>query len=97
MPRQVSLLSCWDVFVCKLCLGHKCSVEEKLEVKRDEDVLEEVEKFCYLDEISCYSGASETVNIAGSALKKFSKLSGVFIFEAGFISEATGEDLSVLC
>ena len=49
MPRQVRLLSCWDVFVCKTCLGHNCSVEEKLDLKRDEDVLEEVEKFCYLD------------------------------------------------
>ena len=30
VPRQVSLLLCWDVFVCKTCLGHNCSVEEKL-------------------------------------------------------------------
>ena len=60
MPRQVSLLSCWDVFVCRTCLGHNCSVEEKLGFKRGEDVLEEVEKFCYLgDMISCYGGASE--------------------------------------
>ena len=34
VPRQVSLLSCWDVFVCRTCLGHNCSVEEKLEFKR---------------------------------------------------------------
>ena len=33
MPRQVSLLSCWDVFVCRACLGDNCSVEEKLEFK----------------------------------------------------------------
>ena len=33
-PRQVSLLSCRDVFVCRTCLGHNCSVEEKLELKR---------------------------------------------------------------
>ena len=49
--RQVSLLSCWDVFVCRTCLGHNCSVEEKLEVKRGEDVLQEVEKFCYLGDM----------------------------------------------
>ena len=36
----------WDVFICRTCLGHICSVEEKLEFKRGEDVLEEVEKFC---------------------------------------------------
>ena len=29
VPRQVSLLSCRDVFVCRTCLGHKCSVEEE--------------------------------------------------------------------
>ena len=58
VPRQVSLLSCQDVFVCRTCLCHNCSVDEKLEFKRGEDVLEEVEKFCYLgDMISCYGGA----------------------------------------
>ena len=30
VPRQVSLLSCRDVFVCITCLGHNCSVEEKI-------------------------------------------------------------------
>ena len=34
VPRQVVLLSCWDVFVCRTCLGHNCSVEEELEFKR---------------------------------------------------------------
>ena len=62
MPRQVSILSCWDVFVYRLCLGHNCPVEENSEFKRGEDVLEEVEKFCYLDMISYYGGASEAVN-----------------------------------
>ena len=48
--------------VCRTCLDHNCSVEEILEFKRSEDVLEEVEKFCHLgDMISCYGGASETV------------------------------------
>ena len=62
-PRKVSLLSCRDVFVCTTCLGHNCSVEEKLEFKRGEDVLDEVEKFCYLgDMVSCYSEASEAVS-----------------------------------
>ena len=56
VPRQMSLLSCQDVFVCRACLGHICSVE-KLEFKRDNNVLEEVEKFSYLDDmISCYGG-----------------------------------------
>ena len=27
--RQVGVLSCRDVFVCRTCLGHNCSVEEK--------------------------------------------------------------------
>ena len=63
VPRQVSLLSCWDVFVCRTCLDHNCSVEEKLEFKRGEDVLEEEERFCSLgDMISCYGGASEAVS-----------------------------------
>ena len=38
------LLSCRDVFVCRTCLGHNCSIEEKSEFKRCEDVLKEVEK-----------------------------------------------------
>ena len=58
----MSLLSCQDVYVCRTCLGHNCTVE-KLEFERSEDVLQEVEKFCYLgDMISCYGGASEVVN-----------------------------------
>ena len=62
MLRLVNLLSCWDFFVCRACRGHNCSVE-KLELKRGEDVLEKVEKFCYLgDMISCYVGASEAVS-----------------------------------
>ena len=57
------LLSCRDVFVCRTCLGHNCSIEEKSEFKRCEDVLKEVEKYCYLgDMISCYGGASEVVS-----------------------------------
>ena len=81
MPKQVSLLSCRDVFVCRTCIGHNCLVEEKLEFKRGEDVLEEVEKFCYLgDMISCYGGASEAVSARiGSAWKKFVELSGVLV------------------
>ena len=96
VPRKVSLVSCRDVFVCRTCLGLNCSVE-KLQFKRGEDVLEEVKKFCYLDDmISCYGGASQAVSARiGSAWKKFRGLSGVS-WEAGFILEATGEDLSVL-
>ena len=78
VPWQVSLLSCWDVSVCRTCLGHSCSVEKMLEFKRGEDVLEEVEKFCYLsDIICCYGGASETLSVStSSACKKFRELSG---------------------
>ena len=80
----MSLISYRDVFVCRTCLGHNCSVEEKLELKRGEDVLETVEKFCCLgDMISCYGGASEAVSAR--------------IGSAGFIFETTGEDLLVLC
>ena len=81
VPRQVSLLSCQDVFVCRTCLGYNSSAGEKLEFKRGEDVLEEVEKFCYLgDVISCYGGASEVVNAKmGSVWKMFRELSGVLV------------------
>ena len=76
VPRQVSLLSCRDVFVCRTCLGHNCTIEEKLEFKRGEYVLEDVEKFYYLsDMISCYGGASEAVSARiGSAWKKLREL-----------------------
>ena len=78
VPRQVSLLSCWDVFVCRTCLGHNCSVQEKLGFKRGEDVLEEVKNFCYLgDMISCYGRASKAVS--GSAWKKFRELKCVLV------------------
>ena len=43
--RQVSLLLRQDVLVCRTYLGYNCSVEKKLEFKRGEDVLEEVERF----------------------------------------------------
>ena len=39
VPRQLNLLLFRDVFVCRRCLGNNCSVEEKLEFKRGEDVL----------------------------------------------------------
>ena len=92
----MSLLSCWDAFVCRTYLCHNYSVEEKLEFERGEEVLKEVEKFCYLgDMISCYGGASEAVSPRiGSMWKKF--IQGVkwcVSQEAGFIDEATGEDL----
>ena len=34
MPRQANLLSSRNVFVCRICLSHNCSVEEKLEFKK---------------------------------------------------------------
>ena len=58
---------------------------EKLEFKTGEDVLEEVEKFCYLgDMIICFGGASEAVSARiGSAWKKFRELSGVLVGKQG--------------
>ena len=49
---------------------------EKLEFKKSEDVLEKVEKFCYLEDmISCYGGAPEAVSARiDSAWKKFREL-----------------------
>ena len=50
-----------------------------------EDVLEEVEKFCYLaDMINYYGGASEAVSARiGSAWKKFRELSSVLVGKQG--------------
>ena len=89
----MSLLSCWDVFVCRKCLGHNCSVEEKLEFKRAEDVLETVEKFCYRgDMISCYGGASEAVSArTASAWKKFRDLSSVLVGKQGLSLKQRGK------
>ena len=85
VPRQVSLLSCRNIFVCGTCLRHNCSVVEKLEFKTGEDILDEVEKFCYLgDMISCFGGASEAVSARiGGAWKKFRELSGVLVGKQG--------------
>ena len=71
--------------LCRTCLGHNCLVEEKLEFKRGEDVLEKVEKFYYLcDMISCYSEASDAVSArTGSVSKKSRKLSGVLVGRQG--------------
>ena len=35
------------------CLGHNCSLKGKVDFKRDEDVIEEAEKFCYLGDMCC--------------------------------------------
>ena len=53
--------------------------------KRGEDVLEEVKKFCYLDDmISCYGGASEVVSARVSTVwKKFRDLSEVSVGKQG--------------
>ena len=89
----MSLLSCRDVFVCRTCLGHNCSLEEKLEFKRGEDVLEEVETFCYLGDIfSCYVGASEAVSARiGSAWKTFRGLSGALVGKQGLSLKQRGK------
>ena len=34
VPRRVSLLSCQDVFVCMMCLGHNCLVKKSRIQKR---------------------------------------------------------------
>ena len=75
---------------------HNCSVEEKLEFKRDKNALEEVEKFYYLhDMISFYGGACEAVRSRiGSVWKYFKEWCDSW--GKGVVG-ATGEDLSVLC
>ena len=96
VPRQVSLLSCCDVFVCRTCLGHNCSVEE-LEFKRGDDVLEKVEKFCYLGDMSsCCGGALGAVSAIGSARKKFRKVSGVLVGKQGLSLKQRVRFISVL-
>ena len=96
VPRQVSLLLCRDIFVCRTCLRHNCSVVEKPEFKTGEDVLEEVEKFCYLgDMISCFGGAKEGARI-GSAWKKFRELSGVLFGKQGLSLMQRGRFISVV-
>ena len=88
----MSLLSCWNVFVRRTCLGHNRSVEEKLQFKRGEDVLEGVEKFCYLSYMICYGRASEAVSTSsGSAWKKFRELSGVLGGKQGLSLKQRGK------
>ena len=94
----MSLLSCRDVFLYKTCLGRNCSVEQKLEFNRGQDVSEEVEKFCYLgDMISCCGGASEAVSaMISSAWMKFRKLSGVLVGKQGLSLKQWGRLISVV-
>ena len=93
VPRQMSLLSCQDVFVRRTCLGHNCSLEDKLEFKRGEDVLEEVEKFFYLgDMITCYGGASETVKARIVIVwNKFRELIDVLVGKQGLFLKQRGK------
>ena len=93
----MSLLSCRDVVFCRTCLGHNGLVQAKLEFKR-EDVLEEVEQFCYLgDIISFYGGASEAVSARiHRAWKKFRELSGVLLGKQGLVLKQRGT-ISVVC
>ena len=101
VPWQVSLLSCRNVFDYRTCLGNcsvnNCSVEEKLQVKRGEDIFEEVERFCFLGDMISYGGASEAVSAAriGSVWRKFRELSGVLVGKQGLSLKQWG--LSVLC
>ena len=66
---------------------------KKLEFKTGEDVLKEVEKFCYLGcMISCFGGASEAVSARiGSAWKVFRELSGVLVGKQGLYLMQRGE------
>ena len=93
MPRQLSVLSCWDAFVCRTCLDHNCSVQEKLEFERGEDVLEKMEKLCYLvDIIICYGKASEAASARiGSVWKKFKELSGMLVGKQGLSLKQQGK------
>ena len=93
VPRQVSLLSCRDAFVCRTCLGQNCPVRGELEFKKGEDVLEEVEKFRYMgDMISYYCGASEAVSARiGSAWKNFMELSGMLVGKQGLSLKQQGK------
>ena len=81
MPRQVVYYHA-GMSLSVEHLGYNCSGEEKLEFKRGEDVLEEVEKFCYLsDMISCYGEASEALSArTGSVKKKFRELGSQVVF-----------------
>ena len=93
MPRQVSLLSCRDVFVSRICIGYNCSVDKKIEFKRGEDVIEKVQKIFYLgDMISCYRGPSEAVSARiASAWKKFRELSSVLVWKQGLFLKQRGK------
>lgn len=74
MPRQVYLLSSQNFFICRTCLGQKCSVKEKVQFKSGEDVLEEVEKFYFDGMFSCYDRASEAVSARiGTARRSLEK------------------------
>ena len=57
--------------MCRTCLGHNCSVEEKLEFKRGEGVLDDVKSYLG-DMTSCCGEASEAKGARiGSVWKKF--------------------------
>ena len=65
----------------------------EVEFKMGEDVLKELEKFCYLgDMISCYGGASEAVSARiGSTWKKFRQLNGVLVGKQGLSLKQQGK------
>ena len=87
VPRQLSLLSCKDVFVCETNLGHNCKVE-KFKFKRGEDSLGEVEKFCYMDMISFYGAVSARI---GSVWKRYRELSGVLVGKEDLVLKQRGK------
>ena len=47
----VSLSSCQNVDISKISVRHQSSVKDKLELKKGDDILKEVETFCYLGDM----------------------------------------------
>ena len=89
---------CFEAEGCPKIFGLNCSVEEKVEFKRGENVFEKVEKFCYFGNmISCYVEASEAVSARiVSAWKKFRELSVLLVGKQGLFLKKQGENLLVL-
>ena len=90
---------CWDVFICRTYLGHNCLIEEKLFlINVYEDVLEEVEKFCFLgDMISCFGEASEALSgKIDTVWKKCNEFSGVLVREKSLYLKQRGRFASIV-
>ena len=77
-------------------LVHNCSVKEKVEFKREKNVLEEVGKFCYPGDISSlYGGASDMVSARKvSSWKKARGLGGALFGKQGL---SLKQHLKIFC